>query len=438
MKQSLIAILLSIACQAHAQQPWSLQQCIDYALDHSLAVQRQMNTVKQQQITLNSSKNQYLPELTGSASEQLSFGRALTIDNTYANKNTNSTSFSMSVNVPVFTGGQIENDIKVKRLGLQAALADLDKAREDISLQVITSYLEAVYQKDLVSVAKRQVELSAAQVARMQKLYANGKASEADLAQIKATHASDQLSLTQQENSYTIAALTLSQLLELTTPEGFDVVIPAEVDVNQIVLTSPDVIYAEALGIKPQIKAEQIRIESAEKSIRLARAGYYPSVYLGGGIGTSYYKTNGYQTQGFGQQMKDNFNQYVGLNVSIPIFNRFSTRNSIRTAKVTLLTQQLQLEETKKTLYKEIQQAYYNAIAAQKQCLSSDVALESSRTSFDLMQRKYENGKATATEYQEQKTALLKAEATALQSKYTFLFRQKILDFYRTSDLHTY
>lgn len=431
MKKSFLAIFFLMPLWGNAQKVYNLQECIDYALDHSLTIKKQLDNVKQQEISLNTSKNQRLPGVSGSASENFSFGRALTIDNTYANKNTQSTSFSLSADVPLYTGGQISNDIKIKKLGLQAALTDLDKAREDITLNIISSYLETVYQKDLVTISERQVELSKAQVLRMQRLFENGKASEAELAQIKAAHANDELSLTQQKNSYMLALLSLSQLLELETPEGFDVVRPDVADVNSIVITAPDIIYSEALGVKPQIKSEQIRIESAEKSIRLARSGYYPTVHLGGGLGTSYYKTNGFNANSFGSQMKDNFNQYVGLNVSVPIFNRFSTRNNIRTAKVALHTQQIQFEETKKVLYKAIQQAYYDAIASQKQCISSEVALESSRSAFNLMEKKYENGKATATEYQQQKTDFLKAEATAIQSKYTFLFRQKILDFYR-------
>ena len=129
--------------------------------------------------------------------------------------------------------------------------------------------------------------------------------------------------------------------------------------------------------------------------------------------------------------MEDNFNQSLGIALSIPIFNRYATRNAVRQARLQVEARQFQLEETQKTLYKEIQQAYYNALAAQKQCISSDAALTASRTAFNLMQKKYENGKATATEYQESKTNLQKAETTALQSRYTFMFRRKILQFYQ-------
>lgn len=424
------ALLAILPCQA--QEAWSLERCITHALDHNLTIKQQEDNVKQQEISLNTSRNQRLPSLNGSAGESFSFGRALTIDNTYANRNTQSTNFNLSTDVPIFTGGQIYYDIKVKSLNLQAALADLDKARESVALNVISAYLEAVYQKDLVTVAEQQSELSKAQTKRMQILFDNKKIAEADLAQIRTAQANDELSLTQQQNQCTLALLTLSQLLELPTPEGFDVMRPEIGDVASIVLPLPDAIYADAVGIKPQIKAEELRLMSAEKSILLAKSGYYPSIRFGAGLGSSYYKSSGIIGPQFGRQMKDNFNQYLSLNLSVPIFNRFQTRNSVRSARLNLHNQQLQMEQTKKSLYKEIQQAYYNALASQKQCQSSATALESSRTSFKLMEAKYEHGKANATEYQDAKTQLFKAESTALQAQYTFLFRQKILNFYRS------
>lgn len=424
------ALLAILPCQA--QEAWSLERCITHALDHNLTIKQQEDNVKQQEISLNTSRNQRLPSLNGSAGESFSFGRALTIDNTYANRNTQSTNFNLSTDVPIFTGGQIYYDIKVKSLNLQAALADLDKARESVALNVISAYLEAVYQKDLVTVAEQQSELSKAQTKRMQILFDNKKIAEADLAQIRTAQANDELSLTQQQNQCTLALLTLSQLLELSTPEGFDVMRPEIGDVASIVLPLPDAIYADAVGIKPQIKAEELRLMSAEKSILLAKSGYYPSIRFGAGLGSSYYKSSGIIGPQFGRQMKDNFNQYLSLNLSVPIFNRFQTRNNVRSARLNLHNQQLQMEQTKKSLYKEIQQAYYNALASQKQCQSSATALESSRTSFKLMEAKYEHGKANATEYQDAKTQLFKAESTALQAQYTFLFRQKILNFYRS------
>ena len=426
----MICVLFVSPITAQTNQ-WSLQQCIAHAIEHNISIKQQEVNVKNQEVALSTAKNSRMPNLEASASVSLGFGRGLTMDNTYANRNTQSTSFNIGTSVPLITGGQIPNQIKMSKLNLQAALADLDRAKENISMQVVSAYLEAVYQKDLVSVAQQQLELSTAQVQRIGLLLKNGKVSESELAEAQSHVAADELALTQQQNSAMLALLELSQLLELPSPEQFDIQRPETSDPTTVLLTTPDVIYSEALGIKPQIQSGLLNIQSAEKNVKVAQAGFYPSVYLSGGLGSSYYKTSGFEAASFGKQMEDNFNQSISLSLSIPIFNRFATRNNVRTARLQVVNQQLQLEETKKTLYKEIQQAYYNAIAAQKQCISSDAALQSSQTAFNLMQKKYENGKATATEFQESKTALQKAESTAIQSRYTFLFRQKLLNFYR-------
>lgn len=408
-----------------------MRQCIEYAIEHNINIKLQENNVKNQEVSLSTSKNSRLPNLQASASESVGFGRGLTSNNTYANRNTQSTSFSLGSDVPLYTGGQITNQIKQNKLNLQSALADLNKAKENVSMQVASSYLEAIYQKDLVKVAESQLELSRTQEHRIELLFKNGKVAETEWAEAKSHVASDELALTQQQNSAMLALLDLSQLLELPTPDDFDIQQPETYEPASVVLTMPDVIYAEALNIKPQIIAGKLNVQSAERGVRIAQAGHYPSVHFSAGMGSNYYKTSGFKAESFGKQMDDNFNQSLGISLAVPIFNRFATRNAVRQARLQVAAQQLQLEDTQKTLYKEIQQAYYNAIAAQKQCLSSDAALTASQTAFNLMQKKYENGKATATEFQESKTALLKAESTALQARYTFLFRQKILEFYR-------
>lgn len=426
----IICVLSALSASAQTTQ-WNLRQCIEYAIEHNINIKLQENNVKNQEVSLSTSKNSRLPNLQASASESVGFGRGLTSNNTYANRNTQSTSFSLGSDVPLYTGGQITNQIKQNKLNLQSALADLNKAKENVSMQVASSYLEAIYQKDLVKVAESQLELSRTQEHRIELLFKNGKVAETEWAEAKSHVASDELALTQQQNSAMLALLDLSQLLELPTPDDFDIQQPETYEPASVVLTMPDVIYAEALNIKPQIIAGKLNVQSAERGVRIAQAGHYPSVHFSAGMGSNYYKTSGFKAESFGKQMDDNFNQSLGISLAVPIFNRFATRNAVRQARLQVAAQQLQLEDTQKTLYKEIQQAYYNAIAAQKQCLSSDAALTASQTAFNLMQKKYENGKATATEFQESKTALLKAESTALQARYTFLFRQKILEFYR-------
>ena len=202
-------------------------------------------------------------------------------------------------------------------------------------------------------------------------------------------------------------------------------------------ISNPDLWDTPAfLDRRPQIQAERLRLESAERNVKIARSGHYPTLNLSGGLGTSYYKTNGFEAESFRRQFENNFNKYIGLSLNIPIFNRFQTRNQVRQAQLQVQNQQLALENTQKTLYKEVQQAYYNAQAAQKQYEASGIAEEAAQTSFQLMQKKFENGKANSTEFEEAKTRLLKAQADHLQAKYTALFRLRILRFYRGEPLY--
>ena len=417
---------------------WTLRECCDYAVDHNIAIKQQENACRQQELQLSTAKNSRLPDLSASASQNFSFGRGLTAENTYSNTNTSSTSFSLGTSVPIFTGFQIPNQIKLNQLNLEAATADLEKAKNDIRMQVAQAYVQILYDMEIADVAHRQIAIDSAQVARLQAFVDNGKAAEAEFSQQKATLANSRLTATQADNNTRLAILTLTQLLELPTPDNFAIFRPDLTvgDGFSVAIPSPDVIYAEALGIKPEIAAQQLRLKGTEHSIKIAQAGNLPSLSLSGGLGTNYYTTSGFKSDNFSTQIKNNFSQYIGLNLNIPIFNRFQTRNNIRNARIEQENQQLQLDNTKKTLYKEIQQVYYNALNAQSKENSSKEALQSTKDAFQLMQAKYENGKATITEFNEAKNTYLKSESDLVQARYENLYQQALIEFYRGHDLN--
>jgi outer membrane protein len=417
---------------------WSLRECCDYAIEHNISIKQQQNQCRQQEVQLSTARNSRLPDLSASASQNFSFGRGLTAANTYSNTNTSSTSFQLGTSVPLFTGFQIPNQIKMNQLNLEAATADLEKAKNDIRLQVAQAYVQILYDMEIGDVARRQVTIDSMQVVRLQALVDNGKAAEATLSQQKATLANSHLTATQADNNTRLAILALTQLLELPTPEDFGIVRPdlSTISDGSLTALSPDAIYAEALGLKPEIAAQQLRLQAYNRNIKIAQAGYYPTLSLSGGLGTNYYTTSGFTSDSFGEQLKNNFSQYIGLSLSIPIFNRFQTRNNVRTARISLENQQLQLDNTKKTLYKEIQQVYYNAVNAQSKEKSSSEALQSSLDAFKLMQAKYENGKATITEFNESKNNYLKSESDLVQARYELLYQQALIEFYRGRDLN--
>lgn len=433
MKFSYLFIGIGAMCMpVHAQQAWTLKKCIDYAIEHNLTIKQQEASAEQSKIELSTAKNSRLPDLNGSASHSFSFGRSLQADNTYNSINTQNTGFSLSTNVPLFTGLQIPNNIALSKLNLQAALEDLNAAKENVSIQVASSYLQVLFNDELARVAHEQVDLSREMLVQREAYFRNGKASESELYEAKSRVAQDELSAVQADNDYQLALLDLSQLLELPSPDGFAIVSPQTDAVENLGTPLPPAeIYADALLIKPVIKAAQYRLEGAQKSIRIAQSAYYPQLSLGAGLSTNYYKMSGMDNAGFGSQLRDNFSQYVGLTLSIPIFNRLATRNRVRSARIQQTTLGWQLEDSKKTLYKEIQQAYYNTLSAQTQYTSSRTAAEAAKASFDLMKERYLNGKANATEFNESRTAWMRAVSDQLQAKYNYIFRFKILDFYR-------
>ena len=431
-----LAILVGIDLLAQQKQ-WSLRECCDYAVEHNISVKQQENQLRQRELQLETAKSQRLPDLNASAGQNFSFGRGLTAQNTYTNTNTSSTSLSLGTSVPLFTGFQIPNQIKLNRLNLDAAMQNLEKAKNDIRMQVAQAYVQILYNMEMADVARRQIDIDSMQVVRLQAMVDNGKASGAQLSQQEATLAQSRLTATQADNNLQLAYLSLTQLLELPTPDGFSVVRPTiqNIQMTQNALMSPDAIYAEALTIKPEVQSAQLAVNAAERNVDIAKAGNYPTLSLSGGMGTNYYTTSGYKSDGLGKQLKNNFSQYIGLNLNVPIFNRYQTRNSIRSAQIDQQNQLLQLDNTKKTLYKEIQQVYYNAIAADAKCKSSEQASRSAHDAFTLMQAKYENGKANITEFNESKNNYLRAESDLVQARYEQLYQQALILFYRGQEL---
>ena len=429
MKTLLISLVLAVG------GPWSLSDCIQYALEHNISIQQSANSVQQKEIELNTARGRRLPGVSAGVSQNFSFGRGLTQNNTYSNANTTSTSISLGADMPLFQGFDIKYDIAMSEIDLEASTAELEKARDDIRVAVAAAYMQILYDKEILQVARRQVSLDSLLLVRVTGMRASGKSSAADVAAQEATYAQSRLTEVRSENNLKLSVLELSQLLELPSPDGFDVVAPAVENLGVRLLEKPEYIYECAVGVKPQIKAELLRLDYADANISRAKGGYLPSLSLSGGIGTNYYTNSLSDSDSFSDQIDKNFSQYVGLSLSIPIFSRFSTRNSVKSAELSKANQQLELEKTKKSLYKEIQQAYYNAEGTAARYLSGERAVESARASLDLEKQRYENGKSTVAEWNQAETRWLEAESEFLQARYEYLYQTRILDFYMGKEL---
>lgn len=423
--------ICSTEAQNRSSQAWTLRQCIDYAVEHNINIRQTANEAEQTKINVHTSKWARLPSLSGSASQNWSWGRtASPVDNSYSDINSANTNFSLGANVPIFTGLQLSNQYALSKLNLKAVIEDLNKAKEDIAINVASAYLQVLFNQELSKIAQQQADLSKDQLKRIKGLFEVGKASPSEVSEAQARVAQDEMTAVQTDNTYKLSLLDLSQLLELPTPEGFLLENPKE-ELEFETLTPPDEIYTQALVYKPSIKAAEYRLQGSTKSIRIAQSDFYPQLSFSAGLGSNYYTVNGKSEVSFSNQMKNNLNKYVGFSLNVPIFNRFATRNRVRTARLQQASLALQLDNTKKSLYKEIQQAWYNAIAAESKYNSSEVAVKANEASFQLMSEKFNNGKATFVEYNEAKLSLTKALSDKLQAKYDYLFRTKILDFYK-------
>ena len=436
MKTRAITIALAAmltAGTANAADSWTLQRCIDYAIENNIQIRQSDIAAQNRDIDYNTARSNRLPGVSASASQGWSFGRSITADNTYANTNTASTSFSIGTDVTLFAGGRISGNIELAQLSLEAAKSDLERIKDDVRVQVAQAFIQIVYNQSILDVALGQVTIDSMQVERLTALAAIGKASSAEVASQKATLAQSNLSVIQAENNLSMSILTLTQLLELPSPEGFEIIQPSADEIEFAIPDSPESIYAQALDIKPTIKAEEIRLEHAEKNIDVAKGGYYPTLSLSAGAGTSYYTSSKLPSDGFNTQLKNNFGPHVGLNLSIPIFSRNGNRNNVRSAQLGRMNQEMQLDNAKKQLYKEIQQAYYNAVASKSRYESSQEVEVSAQESFELVQAKYEGGKASITEFNESKNRLVTAQADVIKYRYEYLFNTALLEFYRNN-----
>ena len=302
-------------------------------------------------------------------------------------------------------------------------------------MAVARAFVQVLYNREIVEVADRQVAIDSLQVDRLAEMCRVGKASPADLAQQKAAHAQSQYQRTLAANNLQLSLLDLTQLLEIPDPLGFSVAAPPAEALEMRLVERAEEVYAAAVESKASIRAEKLRLEAADARIAVAKGAFLPSLSLSGGVGTGYYTSSLGAGSSFASQMKNNFSQQLGISLSIPIFSRMGNRNNLRAAELSARAQDLQLENARKSLYKEIQQAWFNARAAQDKYYGSVSVLDSARESFELVSAKYENGKAGITEFNEAKNTLMKAESDLVQARYEQLFQTRLLYFYKGEEL---
>lgn len=438
----IVAVSLGISVSLTAQEPvrqWKLEECIQYAIENNIELKQQEYAEEAKRIELHTSKHSWLPDLNASMGQNFDFGRSPTKDGVIVDRNSANSSLYLQLSMPIFDGLKIPNDIAARKLNLLAATETLNKAKEDLAINVSSLYLQVLYNKEILHIAEFQIELSADQVERTEALVQAGKVPRSQLFDMKAQLARDEVTLTEALNNVKLALLDLAQALELERKGvDFDIENPQIDDAVERYMGSlipPELIYNEAVVFKPQIKEQEYLLESQYKMLKVAQAGYFPKLNLNASYSNGYYRYFGGDEEkvniSFSDQLSQNERKTIGLSLSIPIFNRFQVRNSVKTARLEISNRELLMENSKKVLYKEIQQAYYNASAAQEKYISSGKSVEASQEAFKYAEERYNAGKSTVFEYGEAKTKLSQSLAEQTQAKYSYIFRTKILDFYR-------
>ncbi len=438
MKRALlITLLVTTVFTTQAQKVWTLDECIDYAIEHNLDLQKTQLARQQAEYQYKASKNAWLPTLSANAGEYLGFGQSPSYTGVYVSDNSSSTSFGASLSLPLFQGLNFYNTAKADALNLQATEMDQKATQLNLKLNVMAFYMQVLYGKEQVEIARRQVELSAEQLQKTQQLFENGRVAEADVYESRAQLATDQATLTQKETDLALSLLTLTQVLEIEEFEGFEVSSPEAFFAGQkLELDTPQTTITLALQNQPSMEAARLRVQKSHYDLKASKSAWYPSLDFYGGYsnGLYHYFGDNYPNTPVDEQLKRNSRAQLGVSLNIPIFNGMRTKYRVKMTEISIADQQLSLENTEKTLRKEIQQAYGNARAAQQKMAAMENSLEASRVAYDYAKAGYDMGKKTLLELNESKIRFHKAESDLLQARYEYLYRCKIIEYYRNAE----
>ena len=435
---SLLILLSSclhvVQAQTIAWEQWDLQRCIDHAIEHNINIKQQETNLQYYENQLKQSKYNRLPGINSSLSNRFSLGRSLQSDNTYADYNSNVSSGSINADLTLWNGLSVTRSIRKADFDLKAGLQDMQKAKDDIIMSVAASYLQILFDEELLQVAKDQMEVTRLQINSTKKLIESRVAARGSLLEIEAQLAREELNIVNQENQLNLDYLNLYQLLELPEPKRFKIAKPVlpVISANKSLLNSIAV-FETAVDLRPEVKSASLKLESSKTQVDIARSNLYPVLSMGFNYNNFYnnkYSDMTGKKVPLSEQLGNNDTYGVGLNLSIPVFNKFQARTNIKNAELQVNAGELELQNTKNILRKEIEQAHSNAVAALKKYMAGTKLVESETEAFRYTQEKFNAGLINPVDYNLSKNNLMKASSELVQAKYDYIFRTKILDFY--------
>jgi outer membrane protein len=451
MKHICTVLFLVGTLSSFAQKKWTLKECVDHALEHNISVKQSLLDIDLANQDVINTKGNFMPSLSASASQNFNFGSFIGQDGSRIKSDSRGNNFGLNTGVTIFNGFRNLNTYKQAKLGVKSSQLQLSILQDNVSMTLVNAFLNILFNKENLKIANEQLTISLNQLDQISSQVESGIKPRSDLFDIEATIASNRESIINAENSLDLSLLSLSQSLQVS-PKNFDIE-EVQVDLTSVSMTynSSGEILSYALDNRAEIKNAELIIENSDFGVKLAQSAYAPSLSFGAGLGSSYQHRQGaldvrsefiqdpnnpesiietIVPNGFNDQLVNNLGYNLGFSLNVPIFNGFKTKANVSKAKINREKSILNLEQVKQDLTTTITQAYADARASLKQYQASMFSVASLEESFKNIQNKFNFGAATSFEVEQVRGRLVNAKSNLINSKYNFIFRSKVLDFY--------
>lgn len=431
-----MATMMSLSMSA--QQKWTLRECIDYALQNNITLKQAQLTKQTATETRKQSQAALFPSLSASSNQSFGYrpwqssGMTTVSNGTVDNKVTKTYyngTYGINASWTLWNGNQNHNQVKANKLSEEQAELKMEQTANSIQEQIAQLYVQILYMNEAIGVNRESLEASKKNEERGQEMVNVGKMSKADLAQLSAQRATEEYNLVEAESNLANYKLQLKQLLEITGEQAFDVAMPTASD-QQALADIPSVmsVYEQALTLRPEIKNTELALQASDVQLKIARAGYLPTLSMTGGVGTSSSSNN---SNGWGEQMKTNFDASAGIGISIPIFDQRKAKTAVNKAKIQHEQALLDQQDQQKKLYSTIEGFWLDAQTNQEKFRAATATVESEQQSYDLLQEQFNLGLKNVIQLMTGKVSLLQAQQSRLQSKYMSILKQQLLKFYQ-------
>ncbi|OUN81820.1 TolC family protein [Bacteroides sp. An51A] len=446
LRTACIYTILSAALPLYAQEnsngkEWTLQECINYALEKNIQLQQNKISLQESEIDIKDARASLFPSLSFSTGHNVVNRPYQEQSNTVSGteiissdeKTTYNGNYSLNAQWTLWNGGQRLNNLKQQKTNRDIARLTVSETENTLQEQITQLFIQILYADESIQINKSTLEVSKATYKRGQELFAEGSLSKADLAQLEAQVSDDQYQLVTAESTWRNYKLQLKQLLELDGSEEFNLVLPELNEENILkMLPSQTDVYQAAMAIRPEIQSSRLSIENAKLGISAAKAGYYPTISLSASSSST---TNSASTNNWAQQMKYGWNNMIGISLSIPIFDNRQNKSNVQKARLQYNTSQLDLINKQKELYSTIEGLWLDALNAQQQYVAAETKVKSSQTSFDMVNEQFNLGMKNTVELLTEKNNLLSAKQQLVQAKYMAILNRTLLNFYAGNNI---